>query len=84
MPTHDWARNADAIEDARDEDSPDLVGKAVSWAIAHDHPEADTLIEALTNVFCSQGHRNGSATNRAIEIVVDAYLEEQKAHQEAA
>lgn len=86
MPTYEWARNADAIEDARDEKSARMVGEAVSWAIANDHPEADTLIEALTDVFCSQGNRNASscATNRAIEIVMDAYLADQKSQQEAA
>ncbi len=78
MPTHEWARHADAIEDARDERDTTKVSRAIRWAVANNQPEATDLYEALADEFYAQGNSNASSchTNRAIEIILDAYLED--------
>ena len=62
------------------------MSRAIRWAIAHWQPAADELLEALADEFYAQGNSNAAscATNRAIEIAMDAYLDDQKTRQEAA
>ncbi|WP_043530425.1 hypothetical protein [Litchfieldella xinjiangensis] len=80
MPTYEWARNSHAIEDARDDRDAVLVSQAVAWAVCGAQAEATELYSALADEFFAQGNNNASSceTNRAIEIILDAYLEEQK------
>lgn len=77
MPTHQWARHADAIEDARDNRDTTTISRAVNWAISNDQPEATELYAALASIFFGQGNYNadGCAANRALEIALDAYFE---------
>ncbi len=85
MHTNQWARNSDAIEDARETFDTATVSKAVRWVIANDLAEATDLYAALTEIFVSQGNSNASAcnANRAIEIAMDAYLQEIKRREAA-
>ncbi len=84
MPTHEWARNSDAIEDVRDDSDIQTFRAAVKWAVSGKQMEADELYEALFDEFQLQGNSNFASckTNRALEIILDAYLEDRK--QEAA
>lgn len=78
--TSQWARHSRAIEDAREKLDTALVSRAVMWAISTDQPEATDLYAALAANFERQGNRNAHACelNRAVEIILDAYLEEQQ------
>lgn len=76
--TSQWAMHANAIEEARENGNTALVGRAVMWAISTDQPEAADLYAALTTNFERQGNCNAHACelNRAVEIILDAYIEE--------
>ncbi|MGM0783854.1 MAG: hypothetical protein ACQEUM_07065 [Pseudomonadota bacterium] len=76
--TSQWARHADAIEDARDNRDTTTISRAVRWAVSNDQPEATDLYTALAAEFYAQGNSNAASceTNRAIEIIIDAYLEQ--------
>tara|TARA_B100000700_G_scaffold189815_1_gene209223 strand:+ start:66419 stop:66673 length:255 start_codon:yes stop_codon:yes gene_type:complete len=84
MNLSEWAKHSDAIEDARDGENRGLVSRAIEWAIKNDRLEMDELDYALARVFFTGGNGNAPAceTNRAIEIILDAYLNEHR--QEAA
>lgn len=76
MSTH-WAKHADAIEDAREGRDTALVGQAMLWALSTAQPEATELYAAAAGVFYGRGECGADArnANRALEIVLDAYLE---------
>ncbi|WP_163557541.1 hypothetical protein [Halomonas sp. NO4] len=76
MLMHQWARHPDSIEDARDAQDRELVRQAVIWAIRQDRQETRELLPALEDAFFTGGHCRSNSLNNAIEIVMDAYLEE--------
>lgn len=72
---YQWARHPGGIERIRDNCTPAVIHQALAWAVVHHDPAGDEVADALTTVFMGEGYVGGDSMNRAIEILLDAYLE---------